>query len=103
MAEDALSRLLAAIHEFQAREERRVDIKGLREGIDALEGEFAAEAREVRNSGDHLVGGDISAGTWIGRPGGVWRTPLAVRPWSGEHLPCLPKIAAALVSAELLY
>jgi hypothetical protein len=43
-----LSKLLAAIHEFQARDERRVDAKGLRAGIDALEMEFAGEVREVR-------------------------------------------------------
>ncbi len=103
MAEDALSRLLAAIHEFQAREERRVDIKGLREGIDALEGEFAAEAREVRNSGDHLVGGDISAGTWIGRTCGMSKNSADDRLCVGEQLRSLPKIAAALGSGEISY
>ena len=41
----ALSKLLEAIREFQAREDRRVDLKGLRVGIDALEGEFSAEVQ----------------------------------------------------------
>ena len=37
-----LSNLEAAVREFQAREDRCVDPKGLRAVIDALEGEFAA-------------------------------------------------------------
>jgi len=52
--------LQAAVREFQAREER-VDISGLRQVIDALEGEFATEARESQKAGDHLIGGHITA------------------------------------------
>jgi hypothetical protein len=36
----ALSKLLDAIREFQAREDRRVDLKGLREVIDGLKYEL---------------------------------------------------------------
>ena len=41
-----LAKLLAAIREFQAREERRVDPREFRVAIDVLEGEFSANARE---------------------------------------------------------
>src|SRR6266702_8089955 len=62
-----LSRLQAAVREFQAREARRVDPKGLRGVIDALEGEFAAGVREAERSGDHLISGNMGpAATWIG-------------------------------------
>src|SRR5438445_783386 len=57
-----LSRLQAAAREFQeAREERGVDLKGLRGVIDGLEAEFAHDARVAQRSGDHLVGGNIGA------------------------------------------
>src|SRR5260370_40658799 len=62
-----LSKLLAAIYEFQARDDRRVDAKGLRAGIDALEMEFACEVREVQRSGDHLLDGNSTAASWISR------------------------------------
>ena len=42
-----LSKLQAAVREFQACEDRRVDSKGLRGVIDALECEFSAEVRDV--------------------------------------------------------
>jgi hypothetical protein len=46
----ALSKLLEAIREFQARKDRRVDLKGLRDVIDALKAQLASDeqlAREV--------------------------------------------------------
>jgi hypothetical protein len=46
----ALSKLEEAIREFQACGDRRVDLKGLREGIDALKVQLASDeelAREV--------------------------------------------------------
>jgi hypothetical protein len=46
----ALEKFEAAYREFQAREDRRVDLKGLREVIDALKVELASDA--VRT---HLV------------------------------------------------
>ncbi len=63
-----LSELQAAVRMFQARGDRRVDPKGLRSVIDALEGEFAAEVRNAQKSGDHLVGGSITAASWIAGP-----------------------------------
>ena len=41
----ALSKLNAAIREFQADDERDLDPKGLRQSIDSLEGTFAADTR----------------------------------------------------------
>jgi hypothetical protein len=38
-----LSKLEAAVREFRAREDRRVDPQRLRAVIDALDGEFAVE------------------------------------------------------------
>ncbi len=99
----ALSRLEAAVREFQAREDRRVDVKGLRAVIDALEGEFAAEAKEVQRSGDHLVNGNITAASWISRTCGMSVTSAADRLCVGEQLQSLPKIAAALSSGEIGY
>jgi hypothetical protein len=98
-----LSKLLAAIHEFQARDERRVDPKGLRAGIDALEMEFAGEVREVQRSGDHLVGGNISAASWISRTCGMSLTSAADRLCVGEQLESLPKIAQAVASGQIGY
>src|SRR6266853_2726226 len=98
-----LSKLLAAIHEFQARDERRVDAKGLRAGIDALEMEFAGEVREVQRSGDHLVDGNITAASWISRTCAMSVTSAADRLCVGEQLESLPKVAAALRSGEIGY
>src|SRR5467141_2908351 len=98
-----LSKLLAAIHEFQARDERGVDAKGLRAGIDALEMEFAGEVREVQRSGDHLVDGNITAASWISRTCGMSLTSAADRLCVGEQLESLPKIAQALRSGEIGY
>ena len=98
-----LSKLQAAVREFQAREERRVDSKGLRAVIDALEGEFAGEARDVQKSGDHLVNGSITAVSWISRTCGMSATSAADRICVGSQLEALPKIAAALSSGEIGY
>jgi hypothetical protein len=98
-----LSKLLAAIREFQARDERRVDAKGLRAGIDALEMEFAGEVREIQGSGDHLVDGNITAASWISRTCGMSLTSAADRLCVGEQLKSMPKVAAALSSGEISY
>jgi len=63
-----LSKLQAAVREFQARDDRRVDPHGLRAVIDALEGEFAAETQQAAKAGDHLTDGWSTAATWISRP-----------------------------------
>ena len=51
----ALAELEEAVDKFQAREDRRVDLKGLRVVIDALEAEFSAEARNAQLGRDNLV------------------------------------------------
>ena len=98
-----LSRLESAVREFQAREDRRVDPKRLRAVIDALECGFAAEARDAKKSGDHLVTGNITAASWISRICGMSVTSAADRLCVGEQLQSLPKIAAASSSGEIGY
>ena len=98
-----LSKLQEAVREFQARDERRVDFKGLRSVIDALECEFAAEVRDVQKSGDHLVAGSVSAVSWISRSCAMSATSVADRLCVGEQLEALPKVAGALSSGEIGY
>jgi hypothetical protein len=98
-----LSKLQEAVREFQARDERRVDPKGLRSVIDALECEFSAEVRDVQKSGDHLVDGNITAVSWISRLCGMSATSVADRLCVGEQLQALPKVAKALSSGEIGY
>src|SRR3989441_2044259 len=98
-----LSKLQAAVREFQVRDDRRVDPKGLRAVIDALEGEFATEVRHAQKSGDHQVNGNITAASWISRTCGMSVTSAADRLCVGEQLQSLPKIAAALSSGEVGY
>jgi hypothetical protein len=99
----ALSKLQAAVREFRSRGDRRVDVKGLRAVIDSLECEFAAEARELQRSGDHLVDGSISAVTWISRTCAMSANSVADRLCVGTQLESLPKIAAAVRSGEIGY
>jgi uncharacterized protein DUF222/HNH endonuclease len=96
-----LSELEAAVRRFTARKNRRVDVKRLRVVIDALEGEFSAEVREVKASGDHLIGGNITAASWVGRACGMSTTAAADRLCVGEQLQSLPRLAAALSSGEI--
>src|SRR5258706_13836204 len=98
-----LSRLLGAVREFQAREERRVDPKELRVVIDALEGEFSANARDCQVAGEHLVAGNISAASWIARTCGMSINSAGDRLCVGEQLETLPRGAAALRSGEISY
>jgi hypothetical protein len=99
----ALSRLQAAVREFLVREDRRVDPKDLRVIIDALEGEFSANARDCQKAGEHLVSGNITAGSWIARTCGMSITSAADRLCVGEQLESLPKVAAALGSGEISF
>src|SRR6266851_1223122 len=99
----ALSRLQAAVREFQVREERQVDPRDLRVIIDALEGEFSANARDCQKAGEHLVSGNITAGSWIARTCGMSITSAADRLCVGEQLESLPKLAAALSSGEISF
>jgi Domain of unknown function (DUF222)/HNH endonuclease len=99
----ALSKLLDAIREFQAREDRRVDLKGLRVGIDALEGEFSVETRASQVSGDNLANGNPTVVTWLSRLCGMSATSTADRLCVGTQLESLPKIAEALRTGEVSY
>jgi hypothetical protein len=99
----SLSKLQAAVREFQAREERRVDDRELRGVIDALEGEFCANAREGQKLGEHLVNGNVTAASWIARTCTMSVTSAADRICVGEQLESLPKVAAALGSGEIGY
>jgi len=97
-----LSKLQAAVREFQAREER-VDISGLRQVIDALEGEFATEARESQKGGDHLIGGHITAASWISQTCGMSVPSAFDRVCVGKQLESLPVVAEALAKGEIGY
>ena len=98
----ALSKLKAAVREFQASDER-VDSKELRIVIDSLEGSFCANARRSQLSGEHLVASNISAASWITRTCGMSITSAADRLCVGEQLESLPKLAAALASGEISF
>jgi hypothetical protein len=98
-----LSKLKAAVREFQAREERPVDNKEFRELIDTLEGEFSINARNSQKSGEHLVSGNITAASWIARTCGMSVNSASDRLCVGEQLAALPKVAAALASGEIGY
>ena len=98
-----LSKLKAAIREFQAREDRPVDNAELRQLIDALECEFSMNARNSQRSGEHLISGASSAATWISRTCNMSVTAAADRLRVGEQLEELPKVVAALSSGEIGY
>jgi hypothetical protein len=91
------------VREFQAREERQVDPRELRIVIDVLEGEFSANARDAKRSGEHLVAGNITAASWIARTCGMSISSAADRVCVGEQLESLPRVAAALSSGEISY
>ena len=94
-----VSKLEGAVREFQSREER-VDLKSFRAVIDALEGEFSIEAREVQRSGDHRIGGNISAASWISQICGMSVPSAKDRLCVGEQLQSLPLVAEALSKGE---
>jgi hypothetical protein len=98
-----LSKLMTAIREFQACEDRPIDNRGLRVAIDALEGVFCADARRSQLNSEHLVNGNITAASWIARTCNMSVTSAADRLCVGEQLESLPKVAAALASGEIGY
>src|SRR5260370_13445435 len=98
-----LEKLEAAYREFLAREERQVENKRLRVVIDGLEGEFAANARDSKKSGEHVSSGAAGAATWISRTCNMSVTSAADRLCVGKQLESLPKVAAALSSGEIGY
>jgi hypothetical protein len=98
-----LEKLQAAVREFLARTERRVDLKEYRAVIDCLDGDFSASAREAQRAGEHLVAGSITAASWIARTCGMSISSAADRVRVGEHLESLPRVASALGSGEISY
>src|SRR4029077_6994620 len=97
-----LSKLAAAVREFRARDER-VDLKELRAVIDELEGEFSTEARQAQKAGEHLIGGNITAASWIARTCGMSVPSAHDRLCVGEQLESLPMVAGALSRGEISY
>jgi uncharacterized protein DUF222/HNH endonuclease len=98
-----LSELQAATANFQARQDRPVDLKGLRAVIDALEAEFSTEARRVQAGGEHLADGSATVVTWLSRLCGMSASSAADRLCVGQQLESLPKLAQALSSGEIGY
>jgi hypothetical protein len=98
-----LSDLEDAARCFLQRGERGVDLKRYRAVIDALEGDFASEARHVQETGAHLADGNATAVTWISRLCGMSATSAADRVCVGAQLEALPKVAEALSSGEIGY
>src|SRR3979490_2679642 len=98
-----LSKLQTAIREFWAREERDVDLTEYRALIDSLDGDFASVARDKQRAGAHLIGGNITAASWIARTCNMSITSAADRLCVGTQLESLPKVAAALSTGEIGY
>jgi hypothetical protein len=99
----ALAELQEAVRNFQAREDRPVDLRGLRHVMDALEAEFSAEARSAQLRGDNLADGTATVVNWASRLCGMSATSVADRLCVGTQLESLPKIAEALRTGEISY
>ena len=99
----ALSKLNAAIREFQATEDRELDPKGLRASIDSLEGTFSADTRRCQETGTHRADGNATVVTWLSRLCGMSATSTADRLCVGTQLESLPKIAEALRTGDISY
>jgi hypothetical protein len=100
-----LSKLEAAVREFQAREVEPSDEdpKRMRALMDALEAEFSSMVRRVQLRGDHLIGGNITAASWIARTCGMSVPSAHDRLCVGEQLESLPMVAEALSRGEISY
>lgn len=98
-----LERLRDAVAAFRARQDRRVDPRGLREVICALEREFAEVAATAKREGDHLAAGAPTAVAWLMQKCDMSSTSVADRLCVGEQLEALPKVAEALSSGEIGY
>src|SRR5712664_3058973 len=100
----SLSKLEAAIRDFHRdHEPSDDDPKRLRAVIDALELEFSTMARRAKERGDHLVGGNISAASWISQTCGMSVPSAADRLCVGEQLESLPMVAEALTRGDIGY
>src|SRR5260221_3820331 len=97
-----LDKLRAAVGELRTWDEP-ADNKELRVVIDSLEGVFSTNARRSQLAGEHLIGGNISAASWIARICGMSINSAADRLCVGEQLESLPRVAAALRSGEISF
>src|ERR1700693_3945915 len=98
-----LTDLETAARVFLARDGRSVDLKRFRAVIDALEGDFALQTREVRKVGGNRADGSASVVTWIGRTCGMSSSSVADRLCVGTQLESLPKIAEPLRTGQISY
>ena len=98
-----LEELEASVRKFLARAELSVDAPRYRAVIDALDGDFGKVVHHAQKSGAHLVDGNITAASWIGRSCDMSVTSAADRLCVGEQLESLPKVSAALNSGEIGY
>ncbi|HKV86572.1 MAG TPA: DUF222 domain-containing protein [Candidatus Dormibacteraeota bacterium] len=99
-----LEKLRAAVREFVENvDDRDVDLAELRSVLDNLEGKFCSAANKARERGDHLVGGNISACSWIARTCGMSSNSVSDRLCVGKQLESLPRVAAALSSGQIGY
>ena len=95
---------LEATRKFLARSERGgIDLAAYRSVIDALDGDFGAEAREAQKAGAHRVAGSITAASWLARTCKMSVTSAFDRLRVGEQLESLPDVKAALASGEIGY
>src|SRR5258708_8701399 len=92
-----LDKLRAAVCELRTWDEP-VDNKELRVVIDSLEGLFSTNARRSQLAGEHLIGGNVSAASWIARSCGMSINSAGDRLCVRRHLVALPPLAAALGS-----
>ena len=99
----ALEKLRRGIREFQDSEDREIDLKGLREVIDSLEGTFSADTRRAQQTRAHLADGNATVVTWASRLCGMSATSTADRLCVGKQLESLPKLAQALREGEVSY
>src|SRR6202158_26418 len=95
-----LSEFQAAARKSLARDERDDDLAESRAIIDSLDGDFSSVARDAQKSGAHLVGGNITAASWIARTCDMSINSAADRICVGTQLESLPKVAAALLAGE---
>jgi len=99
----ALSKLRAAVREFQDSEDREIDLKGLRQVMDSLEGTFSSDTCRAQVTGTHLADGNATVVTWASRICGMSATSVADRLCVGKQLESLPKVAEALRTGDIGY
>ena len=102
---DPLSKLEAAVREFQAREldATEDDPRRVRAVIDGLEVEFCSMVRRGQQRGDHLIAGNITAASWISQTCGMSVPSAFDRVCVGKQLESMPMVAGALSRGEIGY